>query len=309
MLATVALLSTSDAAAKWLAPHYPVVQIVFVRAALGLLPAFLLVQWQGERGSLVTQRVLAHLLRTALMLAAWGLFIMAIRFLPLADAYTVVFGAPLFMTLLGRVLLGERVPRTRWLAVSVGFVGVLIVLHPSGLGFGRPVLAALGAAGAWAFSTIASRRLSQTEPSTTILFYYMLLSLVATAPFAVRAWAPVAFEHLPIFLLTGVVGAAAHWLMAQAFRYGEVSLLAPFEYTGLVWALSLGYWLWGDVPTPAVLVGASLIIASGIYMVRQEGERARRPVQAPAQAEPERGVPNREADPGGMRHAGRSVTL
>jgi drug/metabolite transporter (DMT)-like permease len=101
----------------------------------------------------------------------------------------------------------------------------------------------------------------------------MAISALATVPLAAPMWTPIAMAHLPVFLLPGLVGVAAHWLLAQAFRYGEVSLIAPFEYTGLVWALGLGYWLWGDVPTAGVLGGGGLIIVSGIYLIRSEGGR------------------------------------
>jgi RarD protein len=270
MVATVFLLSVSDAAAKWLAPHYPAIQIVCMRALLGVGPALGLVLWGEGRRGLMTSHVVLHVVRSILMLLAWLLFIIAIRSMPLADAFTIVFGAPLFMTLLGRVFLGEDVSRPRWVAVIGGFLGVLIVVSPANMGLTPAALIALLAALMWAVTSIVARRLSQREPSTRILFYYMAVSVVATLPFAASSWTPISAAHLPIFIATGIIGVTAHWLLAQAFRYGEVSLIAPFEYTGLVWAMALGYWLWGDVPTSGVLLGGVLIIASGLYMARHE---------------------------------------
>ena len=165
----------------------------------------------------------------------------------------------------------------------------MIVLHPSGAGLGRPVLLALAAALAWAFATTASRKLGQKERSSTVLFTYMLLSLVATAPFVVGQWTPIAAEHVSTFILMGVIGTVAHWLLAQAFRYSEVSLLAPFEYTGLVWAIGLGFWLWGDVPTPIMLTGASLIIGSGVYMVQHESRTMKKQAGEPSASSEEVG--------------------
>jgi len=270
MIATVFLLSVSDAAAKWLTSHYPAVQIVCMRALLGVGPALCLVLWGEGRQGLATSHLLAHTTRSLLMLVSWLLFIIAIRSLSLADAYTIVFGAPLFMTLFSRLFLGEHVSRPRWVAVIGGFLGVLLVLSPANMDFNAAAFIALLAAMAWAVTSLIARRLSQQEPSSRILFYYMAISVLATVPFAAMTWTPIAFAHLPIFLLTGLVGVAAHWLLAQAFRYGEVSLIAPLEYTGLVWAMGLGYWLWGDIPTSGVLSGGGLIIASGIYMMRHE---------------------------------------
>ncbi len=214
MLAAVALLSTSDAATKWPAPHYSVVQIIFVRAVLRVLPAALFALLEDGKQGLIPH---LHVLRTELMLAAWGLFILAIRVLPLADTYTIVFGAPLFMALFGRIFLGEQVTRQRWVAVCIGFVGVMIGLQPSGAGLGRPVLLALAAALVWAFATTASRKLGQNERSTTVLFTYILLSLVATVPFVVAQWTPIATEHVSTFILMGVIATVAHCFLAQAF--------------------------------------------------------------------------------------------
>lgn len=294
MIATVFLLSLSDAAAKWLTPHYPAVQIVCVRALLGVGPALCLVLWSEGRRGLATSHLVAHAIRSLLMLVSWLLFIIAIRSISLATAYTIVFGAPLFMTLFSRVFLGECVAWPRWVAVIGGFLGVLLVLSPASMGFNVAAFLALLAAMVWAVTSLIARRLSQQEPSSRILFYYMAISVIATVPFATMTWTPIALAHLPVFLLTGIVGVAAHWLLAQAFRYGEVSLIAPFEYTGLVWAMGLGYWLWGDVPTAGVLSGGGLIIASGVYMIRhesgrrqaagQEGEIERAPTPASSSA-------------------------
>ncbi len=274
MVATIFLLSASDAAAKWLVPHYPAIQIVCVRALLGVGPALVVVLWEQGRRGLATSHLFAHAVRSVLMLVSWLLFIIALRSISLANAYTLVFGAPLFMTLFARIFLGERVSHSRWVAVIGGFLGVLIVLSPASLGFSAAAFVALLAAVVWAVTSLVARRLSQDEPSTRILFYYMAVSAIVTLPFAAASWTPIAPAHVPIFLVTGIIGVAAHWLLAQAFRYGEVSLIAPFEYTGLVWAMVLGYWLWGDVPSGGVLGGGALIIASGIYMVRREGGQA-----------------------------------
>ncbi len=285
MLATISLLSVSDATAKWLVPHYPAVQIVFLRALLGVGPALAVVVWEQGRRGVATSYLLAHAVRSVLMLVSWLLFIIALRSISLANAYTLVFGAPLFMALFGRIFLGERVSHSRWVAVIGGFVGVLIVLSPASLGFSFAAFLALLAAVVWAVTSLVARRLSQHEPSTRILFYYMAISAVATLPFAASSWTPITPAHVPLFLITGLIGVVAHWLLAQAFRYGEVSFIAPFEYTGLVWAMVLGYWLWGDIPTAGVLGGGALIIASGIYMVRHEGGPERSKVRQTEESE------------------------
>ena len=207
------------------------------------------------------------------MLVSWLLFILAIRSISLATAYTLVFGAPLFMTLLSRVFLGEHVSWPRWVAVIGGFLGVLLIFSPASMGFNTAAFIALLAAHGMGGDKPYCPPPQPAGAEYRILFYYMAISVLATGPFAATTWTPIAVAHLPVFLLTGLVGVVAHWLLAQAFRYGEVSLIAPFEYTGLIWAVVLGYWLWGDVPTAEVLSGGGLIIASGIYMIRAERGR------------------------------------
>ena len=281
IVAAMAVLSAADAAAKWLAPSYSAAQIMFVRSLLALGPALAILLLTQGRAGLRTQRLGAHTVRTVLMLLAWGTFIYALRELPLADAFTIAFVSPLFMTILGFLFLREAVRGARWGAVAFGFVGVLVVLQPSGTGFGLPALATLFAALAWAVSTLFSRRLTESESSETILFYYVVLSSgilalgLPTYDFAIAA------RDWPAFGVSTVAGLLGHWLIAQAFRYGEVSLLAPFEYLALVWALLLGYWIWGDQPNGTVLLGAAIIIASGIAVARMETRRRAEPEVAP----------------------------
>ncbi len=275
IVAAMTVLSASDAAAKWLAPHYSAVEIMLIRSLIGLPIATVILALSRGRAGFRTQHLAGHAARTALMLLAWGPFIYALRTLPLADAFTIAFCSPLFMTIFGYLLLGERVQRARWIAVVVGFLGVIVVLQPSGTGLGLAALATLFAALMWALSTIFTRRLTATDSSETMLFYYMLLSSAGLAlgfPAYTLAIEP---GHWWVFAVTGLAGTAGHWLIAQGFRYGEVSLLAVFEYLALVWALLFGFWIWGDTPNATVLVGAALIIASGVTIARMEGRRAR----------------------------------
>ncbi len=275
IVASMAVLSLSDAGAKWLAPHYPVAEIMFVRQLVGLPLAIAVVAATRGRGGFRTRFLGAHIIRTGLMLVAWAAFIYALRSLPLGDAFTIAFCSPLFMTLFGFVFLREQVPALRWGAVAVGFVGVVIVLQPSGTGLGPAAIAALGAAFTWALSTIWSRKIAVAESSETMLFVYMALATAALALGLPTYDLSLRPGDLWVFGVAGVSGVAGHWLLAYAFRYGELSLLAVFEYTALVWALLFGFWIWGDRPNPTVLLGASLIIGSGIAIARMESRRAR----------------------------------
>ncbi len=284
IVAAMTVLSASDAAAKWLAPHYSVGEIMWIRSLMGLPLAVLILAASRGRAGFRTQRLGGHVARTGLMLLAWAAFIYALRTLPLADAFTIAFCSPLFMTIFGFLLLGERVHRSRWIAVVVGFVGVIVVLQPSGTGVGLAALATLFAALTWALSTIYTRRVTVTDSSESMLFFYMLLSSAALSLGLPTYTLEIRPEHWWVFAVTGLAGTAGHWLIAQGFRYGEVSLLAVFEYLTLIWALLFGYWIWGDTPNATVLLGAALIIGSGVAIARMEGRRARAPSKRGATA-------------------------
>jgi drug/metabolite transporter (DMT)-like permease len=273
MLATETTLSASDAAAKWLAPHYAAIEIIWVRSLLGFAPAALLCA--RSKGGFRTRQLRGHILRSLLMLGAWALFIDCMRVLPLADAFAIAFASPIAITLAGRILLREYVSGQRFAAVIVGFVGVLVILQPGAVGASFAAAEALLATLLWALSTIVSRRLSATESSETMLFYYMLCSLIGTSLVVPWVYVTPAAEHALAFFITAIAGTLGHWLMAQACRYAEVSLLAPFEYFAIVSAIALGYLIWGDVPAPLTLAGVALIMSSGLFIAREEAAKQR----------------------------------
>jgi drug/metabolite transporter (DMT)-like permease len=174
-------------------------------------------------------------------------------------------------------LLGERVGWRRWLAVVVGFLGVLVAAQPSTAGINAGALFALTAALFYALTLVTSRQLSTTESSHTILFYYSLFVILALGAWMPWVWVTPRWEDLWLIVFTGVAGSFGQFFLNQAFRYGEVSLLAPLDYSGLVWAGLLGFIVWGDVPTPVILVGSAIIMSAGIYIVRREAMLRRRP--------------------------------
>jgi drug/metabolite transporter (DMT)-like permease len=167
-------------------------------------------------------------------------------------------------------MLGERVGPRRWAALSVGFVGVIVTLRPFGGGFNPVGLLALASAAFYAFMLITSRQLSATESSITILFYYSIGVIVVTGAAMPWQWITPTWSDAGLFLAGGIVGSFGQLFLSQAFRYGEVSLLAPLEYTALIWAILLGLVIWGDVPTWWMLLGAALVIASSLYIAHRE---------------------------------------
>jgi len=281
MLSAVVVLSAMDAAAKWLTGHYSVWQIIFLTRAVTLAFAILLALRAGSLATLATRRPWLHLLRSAIALAMVITFVFALRMLPLAEAIAITFAAPLFMTALSVPMLGERVGPRRWTAVLVGFAGVLVIVRPTDGGLQWPALLALASAALYALMLTIGRSMTATESSHTIVFYFALLSVAATAPAMPWVWVPPEPGHILLFLLVGLCSGIGGYLMTQAFRYGEVSLLAPFEYTALIWATLYGFLLWGHVPGWSVFAGEALVVASSAYIAQREARLARRAAERP----------------------------
>jgi drug/metabolite transporter (DMT)-like permease len=289
MLAAVSSLSILDAAVKVLVDDhaYAVPQVAFLRYVIGIQVAAVFAWRLGGLRSLRTGRPLGHGLRAVLNLGTMLTFYAALRLMPMADCFAVAYAAPLFVTALSVLLLKERVGPRRWAAVLVGFAGVLFMLQPSGAGLNEGSLLALASALLYALTLIASRQLSRTEDSHTILFYYSVVVVAAMGALMPWYWRTPAWEHVPLFLLSGVAGSFGQFFLTQAFRYAEASLIAPLDYTGMVWAILFGLWLWGDAPTWIVLAGAAVVILSSLYIVRREATVRRPSVPRPA-ASPER---------------------
>ena len=288
MLAASATLTIMDAGIKWLTDSYPVPQIGFMRYAVGIVVAIGLAFRFGGLGTLRSSRFIGHGLRSLFNLGTMLTFYYALERLPLADTVAIGYASPLFMTALSVPLLHERVGWRRWTAVLVGFVGVIVCLRPSTQGISTGALFALAAALLYALTLVTSRQLSATESSHTILFYYSFFVLIALGGLMPGMWVMPRLEDLWLIVFVGIAGSFGQFFLNQAFRYGEVSMLAPLDYTGILWATLLGVVLWGDIPTAWVLVGSAIIIMAGVYIVRREArlQRARRKAEA-AGATPE----------------------
>jgi drug/metabolite transporter (DMT)-like permease len=259
-----------DAAVKYLTAGYTPFQIGFMRYFFGAAMALLLATRLGGLASLRTRRLPGHLLRSILNIAAMLTFYYALAAMPLADATAIYFAAPLLMTLLSVPLLREKVGLRRWAAIVVGFLGVLIIVGPTGQGFQPAALLALGSTALYALTLVTTRQLSTTESSHTILFYYSIACIVVTGAFMPWQWVTPGWDELWIVAVVGVAGSIGQFCLNQAFRYGEVSLVAPLDYTGLIWAALFGFVIFGDVPGWSVFAGAFIVMASSLYVIRRE---------------------------------------
>ncbi|MCM8736459.1 DMT family transporter [Azospirillum sp. A1-3] len=276
-LGAILLFAAMDTLIKFLTADYPVPQLMFVRS----LVAFLLVGgytlWRGGGiAAMRTRRPWGHVWRAFAGLISMGCFFYAFRELPLADVYVLSFAGPLFITALSAPLLGEPVGWRRWAAVVVGFGGVVVMAQPSAGAPLVPVLVGLCAALFYALAAVAVRGLSRTETSASIVLYLLLTTTVVSGALTVPVWtAPTAFA-LGLMALVGAIGAGAQVLLTQAFRRAPPAVVAPFEYTGMVWASLFGWLVFGDLPTVPVIAGAMVIIGSGLYILHRETLVARR---------------------------------
>jgi drug/metabolite transporter (DMT)-like permease len=271
MLAAVATFSMMDVTMKHLVATYPPMQVTFMRglASLPLLigAAGLFGQWQD----LMPRRWRLHLVRGLLsVVTLWG-FVYAVKRLSLADAYTIFMSAPLLITALSMPLLGERVGPRRWAAVIVGLCGVVVVLKPSGTSLiTLGGLAALGAALGYAFSALTIRILSRTDTgSATVVWALAVMSLISGV-LAIDSWVAIDWGQWPWLIGLGVTGALGQYFITEAFRRAPPAVIAPLEYTALAWGILFDWFIWMTAPSSRMLLGATIIVASGIYVIHRE---------------------------------------
>jgi drug/metabolite transporter (DMT)-like permease len=251
-------------------------ELAFYRFAFGLPP---LIAWMALTrgfGAWRTRRPLAHLARGALGLGTMVLAFSALIWLPLAEAATIGFVAPLFSVVLSAALLGEPVGRHRWSAVALGLVGVLVVMQPHGESLPAPGLAlALGAAFGVAAVTITIRQIGRTESTPTIVLWFTGFSIVASGLFMPFYGAAHDTLTWTILVCLGLFGGAGQLFLTSALRFAPVSVVVPFDYTQLLWAVLLGWAFWGTRPPPSTWAGAAIIVASGLYTLYREHKLGR----------------------------------
>ena len=271
MLIAVGALSLMDACLKIIAPYYSPFQIAALRG-FSALP--FIVVWVAVRGGfaqLFHVRFGLHVVRAMLGIMMLATFVYAIRRLPLAETYSIFFVAPLLITVLAVVILKEQVDWTRWVAVAVGFCGVIIVLRPRGSGaLTIPGLAVLACAVGYALSAILIRVLGRTDSTESMIFWLMALVGIGGGLLALPDWRPIQSAHWPAVVGIAVLGSIGQLAITEAFKLGESSFIAPFEYTALAWGVGLDWFVWRTVPAPVTIAGAFVIIASGLYLVRRE---------------------------------------
>ena len=271
-VAAMAMLACLSALVKWTGERgIPVFEIIFFRNFFAFAPLGLYIWRTTGFEVLKTRRPVGHMIRAGVGMAGMVCGFSAMQHLPLTEATALQFTSPLFMTALSALLLAEKVGRHRWAAVVVGFVGVLIMARPipgqmdvTGVTLG--MLSALGAAGAM----VAIRQISDTERGPTIVFYFTLgATLMGLVGCAFR-WVNPDPLTLAMLILAGLFGGVGQLLLTEALRNAPVGIIAPFDYTQLIWATAFGLVIWGELPHILTLVGAVIVAGSGVYILRRE---------------------------------------
>ncbi|WP_231734313.1 DMT family transporter [Noviluteimonas gilva] len=271
MLIAVLMFALMDSALKMLSVHYPPFQVAAIR---GLASLPLVLTWALVTVGLIPLfrvRWSLHLLRGVLGIVMMVAFVYALKSLPLSTTYSIFFVAPLLITALSVPFLKEKVGPRRWTAIAIGLVGVLVVLRPTGQGvLSLAGMAVLLSALAYAISAITVRLLAKTDSVQSMMVWLLAMMAIGAGALAYPDWVPVQREHWPLIAFLGVAGAFGQYAITLAFKWGEASLIAPLEYTALVWGVCLDLFFWGVLPDTVTWIGAAIIIASGLYLLRRE---------------------------------------
>jgi drug/metabolite transporter (DMT)-like permease len=274
MLAATVSFAGSTAAAKWLVATYPVGEVLFMRQTASLVTCALMILPFTGLMVFHTRRLRAHGIRAVSQGTAQTLIIIALSLMPLASAVAINFSAPLFATLASAIFLREAVGPVRWSALIVGFAGVLVISAPGADTVQIGALFAIGNAILYGSVTAGVRGMTATESAETLIMYQMVLLTILFAAllpfgFVVPTWIDGA-----LMLAIGVINALGQYWWTRALHLAPASAVTPYYYFSLVWAILLGFLIWGDVPTPSLLIGSAIVVGSGLFLLWREAGRA-----------------------------------
>ena len=269
MLVTMFWFVSLDSMAKYLMQSYPVAQVVWARFFFHVVFVMIAMGF-SVRQQIKTQSIILQCARSFFMLTTTVLFFVGLHFLPLATASTIMFVSPIFVTILSVFLLGEKVGVRRWGGVIAGFTGAIVVVRPGFQGFDWSALFVLAAAFTHAFYQIFTRKARLYDSPITSLFYTGLVGAVLMTGVVPFYWQAVAVSDYLLLVSLGLAGGVGHLCLIRAFQSAPASVVAPFSYSSLIWATLYGYILFSDLPDQWTLIGASLIIGSGLYIFHRE---------------------------------------
>ncbi|MGA2892168.1 MAG: DMT family transporter [Xanthobacteraceae bacterium] len=285
-LVSAVLFALMSALVRSLGARYPIGEVVFYRSAFAIVPVLVVYAWRGELAAVVrTERPLGQAGRGVLSIIGMFCNFGALARLPLVESNAISFTSPLISVALAALILRERVRIYRWSAVIVGFIGVLVVLAPhfsgeeltiamaSATSVSGVIYALMGSA-TNAGTMIQTRRLTESETTSSIVFYFSLscaLAGLVTWPFG---WLSPTGGEFATLVAIGTLGGLAHIILTESYRYASASVVAPFDYTSMLWALVLGYAMFGETPTPMIVVGSAIIAGAGLFVIWREHQVA-----------------------------------
>jgi drug/metabolite transporter (DMT)-like permease len=271
MLVAVGSFACLDTLLKLLVEHYPTLQVTAMRGLASLPFLALPALFMGRAADLKPRRIGWHVWRAVLQIITLVAFVYALRSLSLADTYSIFLSAPLMVTALSVPLFKEHVGWRSWLAIGVGLGGVLIMLRPSGAGLlTLGAVAALVSATAYAGGVLTVRIQTRTETTASITLWPLFLMALATGLYTLPNWVPVRPEHFGWLVATGAVGALGTRMLTEAFRIAPASVVAPFEYTALIYGVAIDWLMWSKLPSPRVILGGAIVMASGLFLIWRE---------------------------------------
>ena len=269
MFISVCAFSLMDVIVKW-SDDYPVGQVLFFRGFCGIIPILFLIPKDRYLDFYKTSRPFLHFKRCLAGLIALVSIFVALRNLPLATVVSISFAAPIFITIFSIFLLKEKVGFYRWLAVLVGFVGIIFITEPGfsslNLYYIYPIIFCLGLS----YVAIAIRKLSSTEPAWLISFFFSFSIMLLSFLSFYQGWILPSLIDLFLLSMIGILGGLANLWLSVSYKYSEVSLVSPLKYLALVFAIIFGYFIWNEIPTSKTLLGALLVIFSSIIIFRRE---------------------------------------
>ncbi len=263
------LFALNDAMGKWLVASFSVGQVLVMRSLGSFVMLTPMIARQGRDGLFRLERPSLQILRVVLTTVDVALFYAAVAYLPLADVITFYMAGPIYIAALSHFFLGETIGWRRWLAVVIGFLGVIIALRPSSAMLSWPAIFALIGSLSFALTLILGRRLRQTS-DVTLVTWQTVGALIAGAVLSIGNWSPMSSLDLVAMLGLGIVAASAHMLITRSLKLAPASLLAPLQYSLLLWAILLGYLFFGDLPDRQVLIGSAVIVLAGLFIFHRK---------------------------------------
>lgn len=270
MIASMFVFTLSDTLAKWFVEKYPIWEIVGIRAVAALIVlGVILFRQRGSLKVSIREKPVIQLLRLAFVLSEIWCFFWSVQFLPLADVFMFYAASPLFLTAFSAVILREHVGIQRWSAVILGLVGVIFVFPPSEAAVTLPALVAVMGSMSLAMMLILTRMLRKSSGMDLLVLQTLIIGVVGVASFSVEWVTPTPLDFGMIGLM-GILATGAHFLMNQSVSTAPSSVVAPFQYTSIVWAFIAGYLIWGDIPTQRALIGVAIIVGAGLFVLYRE---------------------------------------